>query len=148
MTTPTPLYIFDLDGTLSDPAKRLHLAEEGRWVEFYKASQYDPLIVPTALTLTLLVLGGAEVQIWTGRGEEARRETESWLYSHGIRFSVLRMRPAGSSTKDDVLKQSWLLGLTQEDRGRLVAAYEDRSSVVDMWRQNGVVCYQVAKGDF
>ena len=35
-----------------------------------------------------------------------------------------------------------------EDRARLVAVFEDRKRVVDMWRENGVTCYQVAPGDF
>lgn len=34
------------------------------------------------------------------------------------------------------------------DRARLVAVFDDRSSVVTMWREHGVTCFQVAPGDF
>jgi hypothetical protein len=34
------------------------------------------------------------------------------------------------------------------DRERLVGAFDDRQRVVDMWRRNGITCFQVAPGDF
>lgn len=58
------------------------------------------------------------------------------------------MRPAGDTTPDHELKQSWLLSLPNEDRERLMCAFDDRQRVVDMWRRNGVLCCQVAPGDF
>ena len=34
------------------------------------------------------------------------------------------------------------------ERNRLTAVFDDRDKVVQMWRENGVPCFQVAKGDF
>jgi hypothetical protein len=61
---------------------------------------------------------------------------------------ILRMRNAGDNTPDDVLKEQWLHAMPIKDRARLVAVFDDRQRVVDMWRANGVPCFQVAKGDF
>ena len=38
--------------------------------------------------------------------------------------------------------------MSPEDRARLVMVFDDRDRVVNMWRRNGVVCAQVAPGDF
>ncbi|WP_435575134.1 hypothetical protein [Burkholderia plantarii] len=34
------------------------------------------------------------------------------------------------------------------DRRRIVAVFDDRDSVVAMWRDAGVTCFQVAPGEF
>ena len=50
---------------------------------------------------------------------------------------------------DDELKQHWLDDLFPGDiRDRIVAVFDDRQKVVDMWRKNGLTCMQVAPGDF
>ena len=58
------------------------------------------------------------------------------------------MRPANDFTEDHLLKESWLHNMLLEDRERLVAVFDDRKRVVDMWRANGVTCFQVAPGEF
>jgi hypothetical protein len=78
-----------------------------------------------------------------------QQETEEWLARYEVPYDWLNMRPANSSQiEDQDLKESWLLNMLDEDRERLVAVYDDRNSVVDMWRRNGVACFQVAPGDF
>ena len=48
--------------------------------------------------------------------------------------------------KDSDLKQMWLDTLVDKDD--VFAVFDDRQQVVDMWRQNGLTCFQVADGDF
>ena len=47
--------------------------------------------------------------------------------------------------KDSDLKQMWLdtIGVDTVDM-----VFDDRNQVVDMWRKNGLTCFQVADGDF
>jgi hypothetical protein len=54
------------------------------------------------------------------------------------------MRGIGDHQPDTQLKQNWLK--TQANLPDLV--FEDRASVVEMWRSNGIVCCQVAPGNF
>jgi len=61
---------------------------------------------------------------------------------------MLTMREEGDFTPDDELKEKWLHGMLQEDRLRLVAVFDDRDRVVQMWRRNGYACFQVADGEF
>lgn len=58
------------------------------------------------------------------------------------------MRVEGDYTPDDVLKRQWLDFMLDEDLARLVAVFDDRASVVQMWRNAGITCLQVAEGGF
>ena len=49
---------------------------------------------------------------------------------------------------DEELKSYWYLSLSEEDKKRLVAVFDDRTKLVKMWRSLGVACFQVAEGDF
>jgi hypothetical protein len=43
----------------------------------------------------------------------------------------------------------WLDDLFPGDKkDRILCVFDDRQKVVDMWRDNGIDCFQVAPGDF
>ena len=193
----TPLYIFDLDGTLADLKHRRHFVQfqngspvlvngtpaiyrgpnpsiEGdyfvefpfngsgfwsydpndiefkpNWDAFHAACVGDTPIKPVIDLLRRVVAQGeADVWVWSGRMDTVMQETKDWLKLHCPWWIRLRMRDKGDYTPDDQLKESWLHALSPEDRARLVMVFDDRQRVVDMWRRNGVVCAQVAPGDF
>jgi phosphoglycolate phosphatase-like HAD superfamily hydrolase len=153
----TPLYIFDLDGTLALIEHRRHFVEltggreKADWRAFFAACVKDEPNWPVISTMNALLKSGADVQVWSGRSAEVMNETLAWLQSF---FEVdaeevgLLMRREADFTPDDQLKQTWLKALNEYDRRRLVAVFDDRQKVVDMWRANGVACFQVAPGDF
>lgn len=144
-----PLYIFDLDGTLALIAHRKNLIDgvNKNWDAFYLACKWDEPNAPVITTLQQLVNAGADVVIWTGRSDIAHERTGEWLEKHGIHCPFV-MRKHGDKTQDDTLKMQWYDALAPEDRGRLVAVFEDRDRVVAMWRRKGVACFQVALGSF
>ena len=143
--------IFDLDGTLADLKHRRHFVDGtdgGKdWKAFHAACVDDAPIWPVIVTFTELA-AGADCWIVSGRSDEVREQTKAWLDAHGIRPDRLLMRTAGDYTPDDVLKESWLLSWTQEERDRIVAVFDGRDRVVAMWRRHGLVCFQCAPGDF
>lgn len=146
-----PIYIFDLDGTLADGDHRLHYIRGGEkkdWRSYFAACAEDKLIEPVAHIFRCLVWGGAECRIWTGRSDEVQAQTIQWLHTHRLSTRGMLMRVSGDHRNDDVLKQEWLQELPAEDRARLRGVFEDRDRVVQMWRANGVQCFQVAPGDF
>jgi hypothetical protein len=51
---------------------------------------------------------------------------------------------------DDDLKKKWFNDLfpTQKDIDDVVCVFDDRQKVVDMWRDMGLTCMQVAPGNF
>ena len=185
----TPLYIFDLDGTLALIEHRrplvtlmtgslvtvngeqatfhAYIKDEDRhcfikleagniwsyrksdvkfvpnWQAFYAACSADLPNLPVIATSKILG-DDADIWIWSGRSDEVQDKTVQWLKQNGIRYDAVKMRPAGDFTPDEVLKQKWLDEMSLEDRQRLVAVFDDRAKVVQMWRNAGVACFQVA----
>lgn len=121
------------------------------WPAFYAACVADEPNWPVIATMNTLLRAGADVRIWSGRSSEVMNQTLTWLHRF---FEVdadevqLCMRVEGDFTADDVLKAGWLDDLNEYDRKRLVAVFDDRQKVVDMWRAKGVACFQVAPGEF
>ena len=58
------------------------------------------------------------------------------------------MRPSGDTTPDDVLKLNWLKEGMFGNKADIMAVFDDRNKVVDMWRSEGITCFQVAEGNF
>lgn len=157
-----PLYIFDLDGTLALIEHRRHFVEResGKqdWKGFFAACVNDQPNAPVVQTLENL-RRLCDVWIWSGRSEEVREATVEWI-AHNTSFiswtfdpifgekNALKMRTEGDYTPDEVLKRGWLKSLSPHDRQRLVAVFDDRDKVVQMWRDEGVACFQVAQGAF
>ena len=167
----TPLYIFDLDGTLAVTEHRQHILmdkeDRQRWARFYAACVDDTPNWPVVDTFCHLA-SVADVLIWSGREASVREATVSWLLSHlGPRLyseslggpgdfrgtrgwfqSRLTMRPVGDYTPDDQLKLNWHMNLDPADQQRLVAVFDDRNRMVKAWRSHGIACFQVAEGEF
>ena len=140
------LVVFDLDGTLADVEHRRHLIEKPnrRWDAFFAACPDDALIDAAALAFRAHEAAGHRVEVWSGRSDAVRAETEAWLAGHDLAPARLLMRPDRDYTPDDALKEAWL------DRADPAPAlvYDDRDKVVAMWRRRGVPCFQVAPGAF
>lgn len=145
--------IFDLDGTLALIDERRALASKGNgkinWKIFFDPTNIslDKPNVPVIEMAKTLKAQGHSVVIFSGRDSISRTETIAWLNRFGVPFDVLKMRPEGSFTPDDVLKQDWLDQLFP-DKSDILCIFDDRDKVVKMWRSNGIACFQVAPGDF
>ena len=163
--------VFDLDGTLADGTQREHFikGETKDWEAFFEACGKDLPNQPAIDTLVALDRDDHDVEIWTGRGEgedgSVREKTLVWLAEHAdictydgmpkgfleTAFRVfcipLRMRRHGDLTPDHELKRQWLKEL-QQAGGSVDLVFEDRQRVVDMWRAEGIPCFQVAPGNF
>ena len=152
-----PLYIFDLDGTLALIEHRRHFLERDtrdKWRHFYAACDKDQPNGPVIAVMETLRHAGADVWIFSGRSDEVRDKTITWLahhtsfMTHELQGPVLTMREAGGYTADDTLKMQWFDSMLLDDKRRLVAVFDDRDRVVAMWRSAGVTCFQVAEGGF
>lgn len=152
----TPMYIFDLDGTLALIEHRRHFVEGKvqRWDKFYAACVDDAPNPAVVTMFNLLLASGATVLIFSGRGSEVRTQTLEWLVKHTdldmpTANRIVLMRPEKDYTPDDKLKREWYEQvLNDADRKRLVAIFDDRDKVVKMWRGMGLTCFQVAPGAF
>lgn len=141
-----PMFVvFDLDGTLALTEHRVHfLKQEPKdWRGFYAACDADQTCEPIWNTMMALMDAGHRVEVWSGRSSEVAEKTVDWFFARGLKLEM-RMRQEGDHRPDTVLKAEWLA----EEERKPDLVFEDRSSMVAMWRSHGIVCCQVAPGDF
>ena len=150
--------IFDLDGTLANIEERRKLStkDNGKmdWDKFFdpeniRLDKPNPAVIKMA---QVLAESGHMIAILSGRSKGTQLTTKSWLNRNNVPYHIIKMRPTSKEwmyMPDDELKQHWLDDLFPGDiRDRIVAVFDDRQKVVDMWRKNGLTCMQVAPGDF
>lgn len=110
------------------------------------------------------------IYILSGRCDSVRHQTCTWLYNnlnHNLGEELtyytgeaaipnwwatnLLMREKGDYTPDYILKKQMLDSIMKRDNFKLSdiqGVFDDRESVVKMWRDLGLTCFQVAPGDF
>ncbi len=141
--------LFDIDGTLADITHRRHFVENGgsNWKQFFELMGDDtPKESIVELYNTLARSGHYKCIIVSGRPERYRKITEQWLVWNAILVDEVIMRPDGDSRPDHEVKEDILRSL-QGRNERIAFVVDDRKSVVDMWRRNGVMCLQCAEYD-
>lgn len=138
--------VFDLDGTLALTEHREHFltGPEKDWRGFYAACDQDAPCKPIIATLRALAVTGNRVEIWSGRSAEVAEKTRAWLCDHGLAFVSARYRAEGDHQPDTKLKAAWL----DAEPSPPDLVFEDRASMVAMYRERGIVCAQVAPGNF
>lgn len=130
--------VFDIDGTLANMGKRSpydwHMVgvDEPNWPVVERAREHE--------------LAGDLVILMSGRDEVCRKETENWLFKHGIPFDELHMRANKDYRKDTIVKAE-LFDRYVANRGlNILAVYDDRLSVVRMWHSKGLFTFCVQQG--
>lgn len=146
-------YIFDLDGTLANLKHRYHFieGENKDWDAFYDACDKDTPIKETINLLINLYYADNNIIVLSGRSDAVKEKTMKWLKDNlndDILFA-LYMRKAGDHRPDVEVKQEWLdEWLKHHKKEEISGVFEDRKQVVDMWRSNKIICYQVAEGNY
>ena len=145
------IVIFDLDGTLAliEARRALAAKPDGKinWKTFFDPEniKLDLPNDPVITAFKAFAEQGFKMVILSGRDSISRAETRQWLKDNDIHPDILWMRPQGSFTPDDVLKRTWLDELGADN---VFCVFDDRDKVVQMWRDNGLTCFQVAPGNF
>lgn len=148
------IIVCDLDGTLADCEHRVHhvRTKPANWDAFFAGVKDDKLNYPVLHVLDKFMnYEGWHYNIifCSGRPERCRQDTEDWLLSNCgffIAQYTLLMRKDGDFRADHIVKQEILD--KHIDKERVLFVLDDRQQVVDMWRRNGLVCFQVAEGNF
>jgi predicted kinase len=140
--------IVDIDGTVADCRHRLHHVTHGyrNYDEFYAELVNDPPIQDVVDLVNIIYATKTAVVMCSGRPEDYREATEKWLQDNGVFYDILYMRPSGDFRPDYVIKKQLLDGII-EDGYEIILTIDDRQSVVDMWRENGLTCLQAVPQD-
>lgn len=130
--------IVDLDGTLAlfdrDPyATELCLD--------------DTLNIPVSVLLRRF-LPDYKIIIVTGREETHKGLTEKWLFIHGIEYAELLMRPEGNTKISAIDLKKQIYNAYIFPKYDVLFALEDMFKIAEMYREQGISCFQVAKERF
>lgn len=138
--------IVDIDGTLA------HIAD-GRSPYDASRAMNDALDENVALHVAMMYNHGYKIIIVSGRHEEHREVTEEWLKLHNVQYDELYTRletdvDEKGNRLDDTLVKERIYNTHIKGRFNVKYALDDRNRVVNKWRSLGIVCWQVAPGNF
>lgn len=137
--------IFDLDNCISDDRKRIPLIDwtlkgERRWDRYHSACGSDPA-ANTGLVAAQRAVG-AQIVIFTARPRWAEARTRCWLAQHigeSPSSDRLWMRRDGDERSSLEIKREMLVHfLARQPSANIVAAYDDREDIVEMYRSYGI----------
>ena len=141
--------IFDMDGTLADINHRRHFVESKpkNWNSFYEGMIGDTPIQPVVMMAQLLKSAGHRIIIATGRPRKYNNITLQFLRDNDIPYDAAYLRTDKDYRPDTVVKENMLRKMKINGYDPTIA-FDDRKSVVEMWRANGLFVFQVDEGNF
>ena len=151
--TLPPAIICDIDGTIA--------WMQGRYPYDLTKVQEDKVDPRLKQLLYYIFESGVEVIFLSGREGTplCKAETLKWLKDNiegyernklssydGVKFELF-MRNANDYRGDEIVKKEIY---EREIKGKydVICVFDDRNKVVDMWREEGLLCCQVAEGNF
>jgi len=138
-------YIVDIDGTIANHHGVRDVYDGSKVIN-------DKLITNIANIVKSLASSN---YIWfvSGRDGKYVSQTIDWLNKHfdfefNNNYAGLIMRGVGDNRDDTIVKQEIYDEYFSRNNYKVIATFDDRDRVVDMWRRNGVTCLQVNYGNF
>jgi predicted kinase len=135
-------WLVDIDGTLALMGTAAGVRSPFEW---HRVGEDTPN--PAVVDLVRALDAKVAIVVMSGRDESCRELTEQWLKRYEVPYEALFMRPAGDSRKDAIVKRE-LFDRHVAQRWAVRGVIDDRRQVVEMWRALGLMCAQVAPGDF
>jgi predicted kinase len=141
--------ICDLDGTLA--------LLNGRNPYDASTCEQDGLNEPVAQIIGDAIRRGLHMIFVSGREDKYRNQTKAFIVKHladkstdhgkWIFSYMLHMRKSGDKRKDSIIKREIF---DEHIFGNFYVEFvlDDRNQVVEMWRELGLTCFQVAEGNF
>lgn len=163
-------FIFDIDGTLANckeraerflkkPEGAIHFKDDELgwvpdWDNFYERCDLDDPVVGVCHVLGSLIHSGFPILFVTGRPENVRDKTIDWLCKTmdmpkpGFMAQCsLFMRSIADHRQDFELKKQ-IYNNKIRPYYNVLGVFEDRDQCVQMWRDLGLQCFQVADGAY
>ena len=134
--------VVDLDGTLCNVEHRRHLVQGKHrdYEKFHSLVLKDKCNEWCRTLIANFYNAGYDIQLVSARPKSSETLTRVWLAIHDIKYNQLTLvRPDGDTSPDVELKRAWLKGF---DKDSILFTVDDRKRIVDMWRQEGLICLQ------
>ena len=136
------------------------------WNEFFNPAHiaFDEPNEPVIKLAQMFRDWGYKILIFSGRNDRMWERTVEWLEWNDVPYDLLVMRPdkfkdeswpvadgnpatpAMRFMPDDILKKKMLDTFVNKDN--VFCVFDDRKKVVDMWRQEGITCFEVDEAHF
>lgn len=130
--------VVDMDGTLALMGDRSP----------YDVSKCDQDLPNLPVLQTILKWQETHrIIVMSGRTDDGQEKTIAWLEKYDVKYAELHMRKLGDMRKDTIVKEE-MYRANVEGQYNVIAVFDDRKSVVEMWRSLGLTVFQVAEGDF
>lgn len=138
----TPAIIVDLDGTLADMEHRVKYVRQEKkdWKTFFGKMVEDSLnewckqiIDKFKHTHKIIIL--------TGRPYDYCQVTMNWIDKNSVHYDYVFMRKKNDYRRDDLIKRE-IYKEKIKPNFDVLFCIDDRQAVVDMWRNEGLVCLQ------
>ena len=141
--------VFDVDGTLADIEWRRHWVanKPKNWNAFFAQQHEDPPHEEIVWLAKRLKDADTRIIVCSGRSAEFRKVTETWLLEQGVSFEEVFMRHIGDRRPDFEVKVE-LLTEIREKYGEPYLWVDDRKTVVEAIRAQGVRVLQVCEGNY
>jgi len=138
--------LVDIDGTLAHHEGIRNPYDTSRYAE----DLFDEVVADAVFAAARYEArhgAPAKIIVMSGRDAAYRAVLESWLTEHGFVWDDIFMRPVGDTRNDAVVKNE-LFERHIAGNYNVDIVFDDRDRVVQMWRQKGLRCFQVAPGAF
>lgn len=141
----------DLDGTIANLDHRLHFVKPGKghkkdWNSFFMAMGDDTVIEDTRKILMKHFVAGKTIIFMSGRPEKYREITLRWLARNFLNMSyTIIMRGEGDKRPDTITKKE-MFEKHFPDKSVVHAIYDDRPSVIRMWKSLGLNVIDLGHG--
>lgn len=132
--------IVDIDGTLA------HMDNKRSPYDYTKVSgdRCDEIILGL---VSKYAEDGFIILIVSGRKDECLEETREWLGLNDVPCNKLLMRKTGDNRADYIVKKE-IYDEYIKGKYNVEFVLDDRDQVVNMWREEGLKCFQVQEGSF
>lgn len=139
--------LIDIDGTL---AIRNGIREPFDFNNVYLDKINKPLIKILELLLANHEQKNLQIIYLSGRPDSCEEETLRWLKDKISFYNsehILLMRITNDFRQDYIVKKE-IYEQQIKDKYNVLAIFDDRNQVVNMWREQNLLCLQVAEGNF
>jgi len=131
--------IVDIDGTLA------HITNGRSPYEWSRVGEDE--VDENVANIIKFCEKNCEIILLSGRDKVCETETRKWLYDNNIYYNNLYMREKNDMRKDTIVKKE-LFDKYIRGKYNIDFILDDRNCMVKFWREMGLVCFQVADGNF